>query len=247
MRAAVSMLAFAAGAALPGCAAPVPAVDARAAVEGRVVDAASGQPIAGAVVQAVWWTEALPDPAAIVSGVLVGGHGGSDPRVACIREALTDAAGRFTIPGLDAADQWNAGTPTAASPVIRFIKPGYLPVATGRASWDRGEPDAVAGIRAPHVMALYRPGAPPRADPGFVDPNIATPGSTESALNGARSLMVQLDVEAQAAAGLGADGNSFARQRAAQAQAHARAALEEEVRRLAAQRAAEQPSQRRNP
>jgi hypothetical protein len=244
MRAAASMLLVAAGAALPARAETMPSADARAAIDGRVVDAASGQPLAGTVVQAVWWTDALPDPATIVSGIALGGHGGSDLRVAYIQEALTDADGRFAIPAFGASDQWSAGTLTAASPVLRFIKPGYLPAATGRARWDAGRPDAAEGIRAPHVMALYRPGERPRADLGFVDPSIATP---DAALAAVRNLQVQLDIEARAAAGTGAGASSPARQRAVQAQAHARASLDEELRRLTAQDAGAAPSQRRNP
>jgi len=246
MRAAASILMLAAGAALPACAANAPAADARAAIQGRVIDAATGQPIAGAVVQAVWWTEALPDPAAIVSGALLGGHGGSQLRVAYIQEALTDSGGRFAMPAFGATDQWAAGTLTAASPVIRFIKPGYLSASTGRTRWDLGTPDAVEGIRAPHVMALYHPGERPRADPGFVDPGVATPDAAQAALAAARTLRMQLDVEAEAASE-GAGQQSAARQRAVRAQARARAALDEEVRRLAAQHAGEAPSQRRNP
>ena len=131
--------------------------------------------------------------------------------------------------------------------MIRFIKSGYLPAATSRDRWDRGQPDAVEGIRAPHVMALYRPGERPRGDPGFVDPNIAVPDAGQAALAAARNLLVQLDIEAQAAAGPGAEAGSPARERARQAQARARAALDEEVKRLAMPHVGEAPSQRRNP
>ena len=98
MRAAASMLVLAAGAALPACAAPAPVADVRAAIEGRVVDAKSGQPIAGAVVQAVWWTEALPDPAAIVSGIVAGGHGGCGRAWTASRKCSPTPAGASRCP-----------------------------------------------------------------------------------------------------------------------------------------------------
>src|SRR6266702_6407944 len=113
------------------CSAAASKDDPRAEIGGRVIDAATGAPIEGAVAIATWWSELPPNPAALVLGLAIGGHGGAERRTVYLSEALTDREGRFTIPAWSAARQWRAGILTSYSPHIQFYAPGHAPASVG--------------------------------------------------------------------------------------------------------------------
>jgi hypothetical protein len=223
-------LAFAAGAAQPAT------PDARAAIGGRVIDAATGAPIEGAVVSATWWVELPPNPAAIVLGLVVGGHRGSDQRVAYVSEALTDREGRFSIPAWSAKQQWRIGSLTLASPVIRFLARDYSPTATTLGMWtsgsSHGEEIGEIGLRGPQVMALYRPGKKPKPDPGFRTSGLKIPTPAEERLEELRGFMALLDADARFSYSLESAVSSATGERVRFAQRHARRVLGEELRRV---------------
>src|SRR6266851_3303328 len=107
-----------AAAVLPACAAEPTQVDLRSEISGRVIDAATGAPIEGAVVIATWWTELPPSPAALALGLAIGGHGTVERRTVYVSEALTDRDGSFKIPSWSIAEQWRPGSVTSYSPLI---------------------------------------------------------------------------------------------------------------------------------
>lgn len=155
----------------------------RAEISGRVVDAATGQPLEGAAIWATWYAEALPSPEAIAFGLAVGGHGGSNRRVVQVKEALTDRDGRFVIPEWTVIEQLHAGIMTRGSPGIGFFKAGYEPAGLNRSGWEGGRSEGEPGINGqPKEMALYRYGKKPKQDPGFTDSSFKIPSPEEAIL-----------------------------------------------------------------
>jgi hypothetical protein len=90
-----------------GVTSPTDALERQGPFRGQVVNLETGEPIAGAIVTAVWWENLFP------SGV----------QFYDAREAVTSADGRFEIPQLSIpATKLNVG-----SPRLTFFAPGYLP------------------------------------------------------------------------------------------------------------------------
>jgi hypothetical protein len=106
-----SLIAICLGAGLSACG--TPAGEVRGPFRGQLIDAESGQPIAGAVILAIWETVA-PSPV---------GHGGQEIHDA--REAISDRGGRFEIPRLSAP----AGRLDLQPPRLCPFAPGYAPAA----------------------------------------------------------------------------------------------------------------------
>jgi hypothetical protein len=209
--------------ALCACAAVPAQPDPRAAIGGRVIDAATGSPIEGAVVIATWRAEVPPTPGAIAMGIAVGGHGGAERRTAYIGEAVTDREGRFTIPAWSAAEQWYPGNLTSASPSIRFLAPGYAPASATLGSWIDGHGSELEpGIRGPRVMALFRPGRTPKQDLGRDVSGLAARTADEEQLEALRKFQAGLEADAAEA--------DVARERARTAQREARSLVSAELR-----------------
>ncbi len=97
-------------------------------VRGVVVDAETGQPLDGVIVVAQWVLFAAGP-----------GHGGHGPRLHVV-EVLTDAEGRFYIPGW--GPKPNPRYPFTGlldrDPMLSFFKPGYRPL-TVQNRWKRNE------------------------------------------------------------------------------------------------------------
>ena len=230
-RRASAALAIAAAAALPACAAAPAQADARAEISGRVIDAATGAPVAGAVVIATWWTELAPNPAAIALGLAFGGHGEAERRTAYMSEAITDRDGRFSIPAWSAARQWHAGNLTSYSPLIRFVARGYSPAAIPAGRWTTGLTDDLApGLRGARQMALYRPGQTPKPNLGRNVSGLAVPSLEEERFNELQKLQGNLEADAAGADAPNAPADSAARERAKGAQRQARQLVGEELR-----------------
>lgn len=121
-----------------GSAQPPSFSHAAAAVSGRVVDAVTGRPLPGASVL-VYWPGARAAPPFFFDTLAV-------------RETVTDAQGRFTIP------PWRADAlpspPGDAEPRLWAIAPGYR-VASVAVGWSGGAPLRVPleFPRAPDVLA----------------------------------------------------------------------------------------------
>ncbi len=82
--------------------------------QGTVVDEESGTPLADAVLVVVWWTKPY--------------IGFSHPRdFHEAKEALTDAAGKFSLDASPAID-WNPLSYVESPPTIVIYKPGYRPL-----------------------------------------------------------------------------------------------------------------------
>jgi hypothetical protein len=232
-RRAIAALAVGGALALAAGAAERATHDARAAIGGRVIDAATGAPIEGAVVSTTWWVELPPNPAAIALGLAVGGHGASERRVACVSEALTDREGRFSIPAWSTKQQWSIGSLTSESPVIRFLARDYSPTATTLGTWTSGSSyGEEIGLRGPQVMALYRPGKKPKPDPGFGTSGLKVPTPEEERLEELRTFMALLDADVMSGDAPEAAAGSATRERVRSAQRHARRVLSEELRRV---------------
>ncbi len=209
--------------ALCACAAVTAQPDPRAAIAGRVVDAATGAPIEGAVVIATWRAEVPPTPGAIAMGIAVGGHGGAERRTAYVAEALTDREGRFAIPAWSAAEQWYPGSLTSASPSIRFLAPGYAPASATLGSWIAGHGSELEpGIRGPRVMVLFRPGKAPKQDLGRDVSGLAVQSADEEQQEALRKFQAGLEADATEA--------DTARERARAAQREARSLVSAELR-----------------
>jgi hypothetical protein len=156
-------------------------------------------------------------------GIAVGGHGGAERRTAHIGEAATDHEGRFTIPAWSASDQWYPGSLTSASPSIRFLAPGYAPASATLGSWVAGHGSELEpGIRAPQVMALYRPGRTPKQDLGRDVSGFAPRSAGEEQVEALRKFQASLDLDVAEA--------DVARERASAAQREARALVSAELR-----------------
>lgn len=136
---------------------PAAAFDPKAEIRGRVVDAASGAPLAGVVVVAAWDTELGLNPAHIV-GVLIGGHGpGSQTRTSQVKEVMTATDGTFVVPAWSEAERINLGQVRQRPPAVRAFLPGYEP---------QGLHEKELGLSLPHPpgneIPLYRYGTKPR-------------------------------------------------------------------------------------
>ena len=132
------------------CVNPQTKLDPRSEAGGRIVDAVTGQPLQGAVVITVWYTELMPNPAAILFGLTIGGHGGSQQRVARVLEVSSQSNGRFLIPAWTEADQLRRGPIVQGSaPFLFAFLPGYEPV-----SWFESEPEAFGSMSAPRSKVL---------------------------------------------------------------------------------------------
>ena len=77
---------------------------------GRVVDAGTKKPLAGAAVLAIWYKQAL-----------IGGFGGPPSLFYDAQEALTDANGEFSLPGLHGFFLFSK----VRGPEVIIFKPGY--------------------------------------------------------------------------------------------------------------------------
>ena len=153
------------------------AIDRRAEIRGRVIDAASDRPLEGAAIVAAWHTELPPTPLKIIFGLVVGGHGGTDMRVAQIKEALSDTDGRFVIPAWSEAEQLHRGPIWSGSPGIVVFLPGYEP-----GNWTEAEPEtfgSMSGLRN-KVLKMYRYGSKPQRE--TTSPLGLTPQSIEQKL-----------------------------------------------------------------
>ncbi len=220
-----------AAAVLPACAAEPTQVDLRSEISGRVIDAATGAPIEGAVVIATWWTELPPSPAALALGLAIGGHGTVERRTVYVSEALTDRDGSFKIPSWSIAEQWRPGSVTSYSPLIQFLAPGYSPATAGLGALANGIVSPTSpGIRGPRQMALYRPGRTPKQDLGRRGNSIAEPTVEEQRREELRKFHGFLDDDATEADEPGAPANSAVKERARAAQRHARELVERELR-----------------
>src|SRR5690242_12334875 len=84
-------------------------------IAGQVVDADSGKPIAGAHVALLWR-----------SGIIPSGFTGHNSRDICYHAAatVTDAAGRFDIPGWH---KWSTYDVFLVDPVVLVYAAGYSP------------------------------------------------------------------------------------------------------------------------
>jgi hypothetical protein len=161
------LAAFGALACMAALAAPrsPPEFDPRAAIRGQVVDAETNAPIAGAAVIGLWEVELLPNPAEILLGLTIGGHGNVKRRIGYVREAVTDAEGRFEVPAWSVSDQWTIGTLPSYGGVVWFYAPGYAPASASLNVWAQGAAtEGDPGLRGGGVVALYRPGARPREE-----------------------------------------------------------------------------------
>src|SRR6266581_2072567 len=106
----------------------VHSADPRAELRGRVVDAASGKPLEGAVVVASWIAEPAPNPLVVIIGLTVGGHGpGSRLRLGRVAETQSAADGTFVFPAWTHADQINSGMIVDGSRAVMAFLPGYAP------------------------------------------------------------------------------------------------------------------------
>ena len=79
---------------------------------GQIVDVGTGKPIKGAVVLVVWWKD-VPTPVHAVQ------------RFYDAREAVTDAEGRFEVPGRFPALLWLF----IRKPQFHYFAPGYVPLS----------------------------------------------------------------------------------------------------------------------
>lgn len=224
------LLAPLAATALIACSTLAPTDDPRAPIEGRVVDAASGAPIEGAVAIATWWSELVPNPAAFALGAMVGGHGSVERRVVYVSEAITDRDGRFMIPAWSVSQQWRAGSLTSYSPLIRFYAPGHAPASVGSTAWASGLASPTSpGIRGPRQIALYGAGQTPRQDLGRRGTGIAEPTAEESRIEEMRRFKSMLEADAMEADSPQAAEHSEARERARGAQRQAREIIDREL------------------
>jgi hypothetical protein len=223
-------------AALPVCAAAPAKPDPRGEISGRVIDAATGAPIEGAVVIATWKIELLPNPAAIVLGLVIGGHGSSEQRTVYISEAVSDRDGRFMIPAWSPADQWQMGSLVSYSPLIKFFAHGRSPAATTLGNWTSGlGSDLSPGLRGAQLMALFLPGQTPKPDLGRGDSGLAVPTLQEETFYRLQNFHAGMEADAMEADSIGARPDSPARRRARQAQRQARELLGQELRRAYAE------------
>jgi len=141
------------------CKHPVSRLDPRMEIKGRIVEADTEKPLAGAVVISVWYTELPPSPAEVLLGLTVGGHGGRvERRVAQVREAFSGPDGRFVIPAWSEAEQIHRGPITGGSFTLTAFLPGYDPV-----SWSESEPETFGSMSDP-LNKVLRMSRPPRAE-----------------------------------------------------------------------------------
>lgn len=164
---------------LPARALP-PASYAGAEINGRVVDAAGGQPLAGAVVVATWWVYRFNAPLAN-DGVL------------CfyVAEAVSDAQGRYRIPAWGPIPRPSGSQmdPLGGDdPILQAFKPGYEPEGfqnyAPESRWQGGvpfnPPDAELrrSVLDGKDLALYRYGTIDRHK-GVSDPSANRKPETE--------------------------------------------------------------------
>jgi hypothetical protein len=132
------------------CRNPQANLDARAEIRGRIVDAATGRPLQGAVVVVAWRTELPPNPLHVLFGLAVGGgHGSNQQRVARVQEVFSDGDGRFLIPSWTEAEQVRSGRILASAPVLSAFLPGYEPVW-----WHEAEPEVFGSMSQPRNKVL---------------------------------------------------------------------------------------------
>ncbi len=126
----------------------------RAEIRGRVLDAATGQPVEGAVIVAAWETELPPNPLVVVPALVIGGHGPpSVLRTAQVKVALSGADGRFVVDGFAASEQLTLGPIWHAAAVSAFLA-GYEP---------QGLREEEAALSRPFTdeLRIYRYGTKP--------------------------------------------------------------------------------------
>lgn len=132
------------------CRNPQARLDPRGELKGRIVEAATGRPLQGAVVVAAWYTELPPSPVEILFGLTVGGgHGSAERRIARVQEVFSAGDGRFSIPSWTEAEQLRRGRIVSGTPALFAFLPGYEPV-----SWIKSEPEVFGSVSEPRSKVL---------------------------------------------------------------------------------------------
>ena len=163
-------------------------------VKGRVVDAETGAPVEGAVVEAAWNVRHVA-----WAPILGSAHSGT-PKIIRVAEALTDQDGRFAVAGRpEVPGGWERDA--LAFPLIWFFKPGYEPDRRGPGGFLTG------------VDAYREPLNPPKLFVPYTNEEGAVialhrRGANEKALDKLASMASFLDGNLMFAEGLGPQGGA---------------------------------------
>lgn len=205
-----------------------------APISGRVIDADTGAPIAGAVVVADWtiWQRGLLPLRA-----------SERFRRFEVQEALTDAEGRYRMPGwgpIDRPTGWDIHPRGVDDPRLAVFKPGYdpefrnnnKPGVEGDEPFNR--PEAAVRLSAwdGKDIALHKFGTFDRRTPGLVDPAYQGYTPRQQSLDRLNGFKSTVDHNVNAADGEDAPPDSQRRQLFIQRQRQAILMIDEELTRI---------------